>query len=369
MKIVIIVPTYNEAENIRRLVPALVEITDGLDHQFQILVVDDYSPDGTADVVRELQQSNEHLFLLEGEKRGLGSAYVRGMTYAIDQLDADAIYEFDADFSHDPNDIPRLLTNLEHGADFVIGSRYVPGGTIPDEWPFWRKANSYVGNLVARILVGLGGVRDCTAGFRCIRTDLLKRIDLESLNVQGYAFQVALLHAAVREKASIVEVPVNFVDRRVGESKLGLRDIIEFVVNAWWLRFQASKVFIKFLIVGASGVLVNLGVFTLLINNGVNLYLASPIAIEVSIITNFFLNNVWTFSSRSLSDRTSVRGLKFNAVSILALIVSYTTFIALSFLFPDKPPQLHQAIAIVPAALFNYLLNSYWTFRSRSKAE
>ncbi len=363
LKTVIIVPTYNEKSNIAALVDALQEQFLQLEHDMHILVVDDNSPDGTADVVRTLQTSHPNLQLLNGQKQGLGVAYIRGMRHAMQELQADVVFEMDADFSHKPEDIPRLLAAIDEGADFVIGSRYVPGGTIPEEWGLYRRLNSRFGNIVARYLAGIYSVRDCTAGFRAIRTSVLRRIDFDKLRVQGYAFQVALLHAAKTNKAKIVEIPVNFIDRTHGESKLGLRDIIEFILNAWWIRFDSSKTFIKFLIVGASGVVVNLGAFTLLLAQGLNKYAASPIAIELSIITNFFLNNGWTFRWRKTKDRMRTRGIKFNAVSLLSLGLSYSTFVLLSVLLPEYPPQLHQFAGIVPATLANYFLNSYWTFK------
>ena len=363
MKTVIIVPTYNERENITRLVPALQAQFARMSHDMHILVVDDSSPDGTADAVRELQPRYPNLHLLLGQKAGLGAAYIRGMTHALDELGADVVFEMDADFSHKPEDVPRLMTNIDHGADFVIGSRYVPGGTIPKEWGWVRQANSLFGNVVARYVAGIYRIRDCTAGFRAIRASVLRNIDLQGLRVLGYAFQVALLHAAVVQGAKVVEVPVDFIDRTHGDSKLGLRDIIEFITNAWWIRFQASKTFIKFAIVGASGVVVNLGVFSLLLAMGMNKYLASPIAIEASIVSNFLFNNYWTFRWRKTKDRARIRGLKFNAVSLVALVISYSTFVVLSKLFPNVAPQVHQLIGIVPATLVNYFLNSYWTFR------
>ena len=208
----------------------------------------------------------------------------------------------DADFSHNPADVPRLLATLEDSADFVIGSRHVKGGSIPAEWSVWRKLNSAGGNWVARYIVGLYGIRDCTAGFRAIRASILRQIDFGALRVKGYAFQVALLHQAVTLGAVVKEVPVDFIDRKQGQSKLGLADIVEFVLNAWWIRLRALRTFIRFALVGASGTLVNLGVFTGVLHTGLNKYVASALAIEISIIWNFFLNNYWTFK-----DRRSVR--------------------------------------------------------------
>ncbi len=364
MKVVVIVPTYNERLNIGALVTVLQEQFQAMPHDMHVLVVDDHSPDGTAKVVQELQAQYPNVHLIEGEKAGLGAAYIRGMRHALQSLHAEVVFEMDADFSHKPEDVRRLMGEIDAGADFVIGSRYVQGGSIPAAWGLLRKLNSRVGNLVARYVAGIYRVRDCTAGFRAIRTSLLRRINLENLRVQGYAFQVALLHAAVVERARIKEIPVDFIDRRQGESKLGLSDVIEFILNAWWIRFQSARTFLKFGIVGASGVLVNLGLFTLFLAAGVNKYVASPCAIELSIVWNFLLNNYWTFRRRTTKDRTRRKGLKFNLVSCLAMAVSYGTFVALSWAFPDGTPYVHQLIGIAPATLLNYFLNSYWTFRN-----
>lgn len=363
MKVVIIVPTYNERHNIGALIAALQLQFQRLRHEMHILVVDDNSPDGTSEVVRQVMREYPNVHLITGNKAGLGAAYTRGMTHAINELHADTVFEMDADFSHDPADVPRLLDALEHSADFVIGSRYVRGGSIPGEWSFLRKLNSRVGNFVARYVAGIYRVRDCTAGFRAIRATILRQIDFPVLKVKGYAFQVALLHQAVTLGAVVKEVPVHFVDRKHGESKLGLSDILEFVVNAWWIRLRGLKTFIKFALVGLTGVAVNLGVFTLLLNAGVNKFIASPIAIELSIISNFLFNNYWTFKERKTKDRVRIKGIKFNLVSLLSLVVSFATFVVLSLLFPTSSPQLHQLIGIIPAALVNYFLNSYWTFR------
>ena len=246
MKYVIIVPTYNEVDNIRPLIGQLQAQFLRLTHDMHILIVDDNSPDGTAKVVKELQQQYQNLHLIQGEKAGLGAAYVRGMTHAMGPLGAEAVFEMDTDLSHKPEDVPRLIAALEAGADFVIGSRYVRGGSIPKEWGLRRRLNSKVGNFVARHVAGIHGVRDCTAGFRAIRTSLLSRISLSDLKVQGYAFQVALLFEAKLRGAKIVEVPVDFIDRTKGVSKLGLSDIIEFIIHAWWLRFRSSTTFMSF---------------------------------------------------------------------------------------------------------------------------
>jgi dolichol-phosphate mannosyltransferase len=363
MRIVLIIPTFNERGNVGRLVDELQSVFGALPHDMHILVVDDSSPDDTAGIVRECQKRWPDVHLLQGEKHGLGAAYIRGMRHALDVLQADAVFEMDADFSHKPADVPRLIAALDQGADFVIGSRYVRGGSIPKGWALHRKLNSRFGNIVARYVAGIPRIRDCTAGFRAIRADVIRPIDMLGFRVQGYAFQIALLHAAVVRGARVVELPVDFVDRTVGESKLGMKDIVEFFKSVAWIRFQSSKVFIKFCIIGLSGVLVNLGIFASLLALGVNKYVASPIAIQTSIITNFLGNNYWTFRRRNLIGPVHARGLHFNVVSILSLGISYVTFVLLSHAFPAAAPQVHQLIGIVPAMLVNYFLNSYWTFR------
>jgi dolichol-phosphate mannosyltransferase len=368
MKVVIILPTYNESGNIAALLASLQGEFRRLPHDMHVLVVDDNSPDGTADIVREAMREANNLHLITGTKAGLGAAYIRGMRHAIDELLADVVFEMDADFSHDPADVPRLLGELESSADFVIGSRHVKGGTIPAEWSIWRKLNSAGGNWVARYIAGLYGIRDCTAGFRAIRASILRQIDFSSLRVKGYAFQVALLHQAVTLGAVVKEVPVHFVDRKRGQSKLGLADITEFVLNAWWIRMRALRTFLRFALVGVSGTVVNLGVFAVALHSGLNKYVASAVAIEVSIVWNFLLNNYWTFRERKTRDRTRIKGLKYNLVSLATLGVSFATFTALSVLVPRLSLELDQLLGIVPAVLVNYFLNSYWTFRSHTDA-
>jgi dolichol-phosphate mannosyltransferase len=365
MTLVIVLPTYNERENIRALIPALREQLRVLPYAAHILVVDDNSPDGTGEVVLSLMHEWANLHLITGEKQGLGAAYIRGMQHALEVLSADVIVEMDADFSHDPADLPRLLKALASPADFVIGSRYIPGGSIPSTWKWHRRANSRLGNLVARYVAGLYRVRDCTAGYRVIRSSVLREIDFSTLRVKGYAFQIALLHRAVGLGARVVEIPVHFVDRKIGESKLGLRDIVEFLVNVWWIRLWSARTFIKFCIVGATGVAVNLAAFSGLLASGTNPLVASPVAVELSIISNFFLNNAWTFRHRQKSHHIGIRGVKFNVISLASLAVTFGTFVSLSHLFPKLPLQIDQLAAILPTTAINYFLNSYWTFTPR----
>ena len=229
-KVCIVVPTYNEARNIQRLLDGIFaqenaqEIAD-----IHVLVVDDTSPDCTASIVKEysFKNSNVHL-LVRAEKNGLGAAYIAGMQYALENIKPDIVFEMDADLSHKPEYIFSMISEIRSGADFVIGSRYIPGGSIPDNWGIRRKMISRGANILARTSIG-GQVHDCTSGFRAIRASVLRRVDWNSLHVKGYAFQISLLEAIIRAGGVVREVPIHFIDRTVGESKLRINDILELL--------------------------------------------------------------------------------------------------------------------------------------------
>jgi dolichol-phosphate mannosyltransferase len=359
-----VMPTYNEAENIGLMLRQLLGVIDSLAPVVGwVLIVDDNSPDGTGEIVKEIAATDSRVLLLTGEKNGLGSAYTRGFEYVLEFLDVDMVVQMDADFSHAPTDAPRLIAGLQQ-ADVVIGSRYTFGGEVDERWSVWRRLLSRCGNLFARYVAGIYAVGDCTAGFKAIRVSALRRAFPLRFRVQGYVFQVALLHALMISQARIKELPIRFTDRQAGKTKLGRRDIAEFFVQVWGLRLLSQKTFIKFALTGVTGVVVNLSCFQSMRWAGLDPYLSSLVAIEISIVWNFFLNNYWTFRDRQIRSRKRIRGLKFNIVSVLTLSVSFGSFVLMRWLVPEQPEILAQAIGIVPAALANYFANSYWTFRS-----
>ena len=356
-----VVPTYNEAPNIVPLLRRLTGLYTDPDAAF--LVVDDESPDGTGRLVRELAAADSRVRLLEGPRRGFGRAYVRGMTYALETLGANAVVQMDADFSHDPADARRLLDAIADGADVAIGSRYVAGGSLDPRWHVGRRLLSRWGNRFARYIADIRGVRDCTSGFKAIRAETLGAARVEDLRARGHTFQIMLLHRLIHAGARVVEEPIHFRDRERGRTKLGARSILEFFFTVWWLRLTSHRVLLKYGLTGLVGVLVNLGSFRILLDLGVHKLLASPIAVELSIVSNFLMHSYWTFADRVMIGRKRIRGLKYNAVSLVTLALSYTIFVGLSVLFPRASPVLLQACAIVPAVAFNYLTNSYWTFQ------
>ena len=234
-RVCFVIPTYNEAANVTPLLERLTTRYPGSDTL--VLIVDDRSPDGTGDLVRAFAAADPRVHLLEGPRRGLGHAYVRGIRHALDQLRAEVIVQMDADFSHDPADARRLLDRLAAGADVAIGSRYVAGGGIDDRWNLRRRLLSGWGNQLTRWVAGLRHVRDCTAGFKAIRAAALRAADVGGVSARGYAFNVVLLHRLSRGGARVVEEPIFFRERDRGQTKLGLRDIAEYLLVIWQLRF------------------------------------------------------------------------------------------------------------------------------------
>jgi dolichol-phosphate mannosyltransferase len=227
----VIVPTYNEVENITRLIPDILEQDEGLD----VLVVDDNSPDGTARAVRDLPWCGTRVEVLERpRKMGLGSAYIAGFKWGLEQ-GYPLLFEMDADFSHSPQSLQEFLAHVEQ-ADVVLGSRYLNGITVVN-WPLSRLFLSVGANLYARVLTGLP-IRDCTGGFKCFRREVLEAIPLDRIRSDGYSFQIEVNWHCWKRGFRLREIPILFVDRRIGESKMNKRIIWEAALLVWKLRFS-----------------------------------------------------------------------------------------------------------------------------------
>ena len=220
MKTLLIIPTYNEVENLPPLLNEILKYAPETD----ILIVDDNSPDGTGELADKISEENTSVHVLHrAGKLGLGTAYIAGFKYAIAH-DYDAAFEMDADFSHDPRYLPDFLRAIED-ADLVIGSRYIRGGGTPS-WSLIRRFISGGGNIFARFMLGIP-VHDCTAGYRCYRRRVLETIDLDTIQSQGYAFQIEMVYRTRQHGFKIVETPIIFKDRRVGKSKMSRKIVIE----------------------------------------------------------------------------------------------------------------------------------------------
>jgi dolichol-phosphate mannosyltransferase len=231
----VIIPTYNERENISRIIQAVLE----KDPRLEILVVDDGSPDGTGDVVEALGAQNGRVHLLRrARKMGLGTAYIAGFKWSLAN-NYTYTFEMDADFSHDPGHIPEFLRAIET-ADLVIGSRYRDGKVTVVNWPMSRLLLSYFANVYARVVTGVP-LWDLTAGFKCFRRTVLESIDLDDVRSNGYAFQIEMHFRAWRKRFRIVEIPIVFVDRTEGTSKMSKAIVREAVWMVWRLRFWALR--------------------------------------------------------------------------------------------------------------------------------
>ncbi|MFN2467396.1 MAG: polyprenol monophosphomannose synthase [Gaiellaceae bacterium] len=234
MRVTVCLPTYNERENLEPMVLALGEVLPG--HELRILVIDDGSPDGTGELADRLAERHEFVGVLHRpRKEGLGPAYLAGFRRAL-AGDAELVLEMDCDFSHDPTDVPRLVAAAAD-ADLVLGSRYVAGGRISN-WGAIRRFVSSAGSLYARLLLGVP-VRDLTGGFKCYRREVLETIDLAAISARGYAFQIETTYRALRAGFRVVEVPIAFVDREAGRSKMSRGIVLEAIWKVPALRAAA----------------------------------------------------------------------------------------------------------------------------------
>ena len=234
MKPIVVIPTYNEVENIYAIINAVLESVDGIN----VLIVDDNSPDGTAAAVEEMMATSERIHLLKrAGKMGLGTAYCDGFRYCLDK-GFDAIFEMDADFSHDPKELPNFLEALKEN-DLVIGSRYITGMNVVN-WPLSRLILSYGASIYTRIITGIP-IKDTTGGFKCFLAKALQMIDLSKVKSNGYGFQIEMNYKMWKKGARIKEIPIIFIDRRSGISKMNKSIIWEAVFLVWKLKFTPKS--------------------------------------------------------------------------------------------------------------------------------
>lgn len=240
----VIIPTYNEKENIENIIRKVLSYPEG----FHILIVDDGSPDGTGEIVKTLQtEFQERLFLIERSgKLGLGTAYITGFKWAIEKK-YDYIFEMDADFSHNPDDLSRLLLACQNGADVAIGSRYVNNVVNVVNWPMGRVLMSYFASKYVQIVLGIN-IADTTAGFKCYKREVLETIDLDNIKFKGYAFQIEMKFKAYKSGFKVVEVPIVFVNRQYGTSKMNssifgeaLFGIIRLRIDSWHKKYPQKS--------------------------------------------------------------------------------------------------------------------------------
>lgn len=367
MKVVIIIPTYNERDNILTLLTALRDSCLPLrNHSIAYLVVDDKSPDGTSQLVEKYATRYANVHVLRGAKEGLGRALLRGMVYATDKLHAEIIGQMDGDLSHDPASFPKFFEKLDAGADFVVGSRYIPGGSIPGNWALHRKIYSILGNAIVRFGLGFTHVHDWTGGYRLYKKEYYEKAKEKVKKYSGYVFQIAFLYNAILNDALVAEVPIHFTDRRFGHSKIApsqyIRDIIVYIIRQRVKR-AIHGFFGKFLVVGGIGFIINTLILELVVYLGFHPWVGSAAGAELAIVSNFLLNNAWTFHARKITGlRRISKFLQFNMTSVGAIFLQAGTVFLGTQLFGLATYRVFYLFGVGFGLLWNYTMykNVIW---------
>jgi dolichol-phosphate mannosyltransferase len=358
-KALFVIPSYNEKENIRKLVPQIFSIVKPIENwDIHILVVDDNSPDKTADEVKILQKTYKNLHLLMGQKEGLGKAYTRGFEWGKNNIRPFVFFEMDADLQHDPKEIPHFLKKIEQGADFVIGSRYIKGGSIPQAWGIMRKIYSIPGNFVIRLGFMKLSITDWTGGYRAIKSWVIEKADAHIKKYNGYVFQMALLDFAIKQDAKIAEIPIQFLERTDGESKINSSSYIKSI----FLYILTQSPFVKFVIVGLIGFFFDFSISFILIELlHVQIVISTVISAEVAIISNFLLNNFWSFSHKKIESGRGIminKFIKFNSISVGSIVIQAAALFILTSLFSPQWWFIYKVLVIflliIPYSYFMY---------------
>lgn len=325
-RIVIVMPVWNEKENISKMVKQLIEVEfPKIDAEMHLLVVDNHSKDGTEEVVNQYSKKYKNVRIIQQINKGLGWAYVTGMEYAINELKADAILEMDGDFQHPPRFIKPMVEAYLNGAEYCIGSRYVAGGGIPKEWELSRRAVSYLGNLFIRLVLLKPSIHDLTTGFRLAKVKgVLDQIDLRNLmELNRFAYKVDLLYQCIKNSKKTVEVPLQFAPRTAEKSKFRIAEMVSTFKVAIILGIKDKIRFIRFGIVGFAGFVVNFLFLRFFRSLGLSETFAWALSTEVAIINNYIFNNMWTFGDREIKGlkQTIFKFLQFNLTSVGAIII------------------------------------------------
>lgn len=396
MRLVVVIPTYNEKDNIEEVIKkVLIQEKNIKNIDLHVLVSDSHSPDGTAQIVEKISKTNPKVHYLDVKKRGLGIGLVQGHRYAIDRLKADILAQMDGDLSHDPATLPKMVEYVTDGYDLVNGSRLMKGGK--NLLGLHRRIFTRGAAFVCRLMWGQFRLTEFTNSYRVFKKDLFERIDFSKVpwKSQTYIIQPAFLYAAIESKAKIREIPITFIDRKRGYSKSKIYHyVIDVLVFGSKVRLKKSKTFIKFLMVGLVGYLINavsLGILyrgqiyswhlikfpllsfipdyeyapRFLFISADRLFIASIIAIELSIISNFLLHDNWTFKYRGKAESTLRRFLKFNISSSASPAIQLTSILFFARVF-KLHEQIGLAIGVVIGLSVNYFLNLFWVWKQHA---
>lgn len=384
-KVVIVMVAWNEAKNIKNMIDKLFDDEfPKIKADMRLLIVDNYSDDGMTEIVEKAMKEREGLQIIQqGKKKGLGNAYVVGFKFAMDKLDADVVMEMDADGQHPPENVKPMVDAYLDGAEYVIGSRYIPGGSIPKEWALFRKAVSYFGNLYIRLVLLKPGLHDVTTGFRLTKVKgVLDKIDLDNLmELEKFAYKIDLLYQSEKLSKKTVEVPLQFRPRTTDKSKFNIKETFSSFKAATILGIKDKQRFIKFGIVGFTGYVVN--AIALEIFSGTQLtaniaswfsglegtplaFVAQPsawaaaLAAELAIINNFVFNNIWTFKEVKITKPLTLfrKFIEFNLTSFGAIVIQFIVIGIMVTMFGDTTVvrQLGILVAMPMVLAFNYTM-------------
>ena len=380
---VIVIPTYNEAKTIDKMIDYLFgRIFPSIrDWQMKLLIVDDTSPDGTYKIVQRLQKKYKDLYLyLNPKKMGIGYAYVVGFKYAMEKLKAEVVIEFDGDFQHPPETIPLLLKEIESGADYVLGSRKIPGGSVPRNWGLKRKLFTYLGGFLARFILffpfkPFWQITDPTTGLKVSRVKgFVDRLNMDNLYSYKFGYKLQFLYQMVKLGAKVKEIPLQFQLREAGSSKIApdtAKDIFRTVILCRWHDPLTQK-FLKFGTVGFIGYLVNAIGLWYLARLGWVEWLVWLLSTELAIISNFTWNNFWTFKEEKFTHLGKIirKFFQFNLTSAGALLIQSVVGSSLTLLLGQQYRQFILPFVIVFLVLpYNWLMYNkvIWKRRVNNK--
>ena len=364
-KIILLLPTYNERENISTLIKSIEGVfAKSEKYAVTILVIDDTSPDGTAEVVNNISRRYENVKLISKKKAGLGAAYIMGINYALTHFQPDYIIQMDADWQHTPLLLPDFIKKIEAGADFVVGSRYIKGGSIPGTWGIHRKIYSIVGNNIVRFGLGKLTPHDWTSGYRMYRRQVFEKVKDGMEKYSGYTYQVAFLNRVHEAGFKIAEVPLHFIDRVHGKSKIApfdyIKNVLLYVIN--------NSKFIKYLITGIIGFVIQTGVSKILIYKHIFAGIAVGMGAFLAICANFLGNNYWTFGENQIRGKRQVlwKFSHFLTTSIIAVLIQIVVVSLGVWLFGEQFWFVFMVAALAFLVIpFNYFVYSKVIWKKR----
>ena len=362
-KVVVVLPTYNEKGSIKKVISQILAQQEKVPYfELEVLVSDSHSPDGTGKVVEEMAKKNPRVHYLDVVQRGIGVGLIKGHQYAIKKLGADVLLQMDADGQHNPRDIPRFLREIKNGYKLVFGSRLIPGGR--NQIPWYRQIFTLGANLVCRLGTGLLDVHDFTPSFRAFTKEVFQRVDKDKIpwKARSFIIQPAFLYEAIKTGVKYKEIPIVFIPRKKGYSKNQILsyifDIFRFALKA---RLEKSRTFFKFCVVGTIGYIINASFLYIFGRLLLPEWLIWAGSTEMAILSNFTLNNLWTFKERKISGLIPLgkKFLQFNLTSSGALLIQTVLGTLGTRIFGPQSRQFLLPIIVVFFVLpYNYFMYS-----------